>query len=414
MSNALAISGVTAVLQYCLNLVYSSPSSVLASVGVTAVAPDIVQASLGGSNVQLQVNLFLHQVTHNAAWRNVGQPSLASDGATRLTSPPLALDLHYLLTAYATEDTQAEALLGYAILMLHENPILPRSLIRTALTSVPHANPLWSFLGTTGLADQIEMIKIVPSPLNREEIAWIWTALKSDYRPTFPFRVSVVLIEPQVPAAFSLPVLSRNISVQAGPPPVLLSATPPNAQTAPAPGDQVVLSGQTLGLASRVVLANPRLGIQYPPFKPTAVTDTSITFTVPDDPANLPAGVYNLSILFLDATNAITATTNILTFPIAPRIKPFGPGSAVANAEGTLVTVNCDPQVLPNQTVALALGGTAVPAQFFEAPTATLTFQFPTLSGTYLARLRVDGVESPITVTWTPPPPAFTGPLLTV
>jgi hypothetical protein len=395
---------------------------VLASVAVTALAPDIIQGNLGGANAQLQVNIFLHQVTYNPGWRNVGLPTLASDGATRLMNPPLALDLHYLLTVYATEDTQAEALLGYAVLMLHENPILPRSLIQTALSpaNIPHtspltANPLFNVLTTTGLANQIEMIKISPSPLGREEIAWIWTALKSDYRPTFPFQVSVALIQPTLPSSFSLPVLSRNISIQAGPPPQLLAWQTPHQQSAHAPGNQVVVTGQALSGASLVVLTNGRLGIQYKPFAPVSTTPTSVTFTIPEDPANLPAGVYNLSMLFLDSTGNVTASTNLMPFPIAPRILlPFAPGTAVANSAGTLVTINCDPQVLPNQSVSLALGGASVPAQTFAAPTATLTFQFPTLSGPYLARLQVDGVDSPIQVKWHPPPPVFSGPFLTV
>jgi hypothetical protein len=415
MSNALAISGVSAVLQYCLNLVYSSPASVLGSVSVSALAPDIVQNTLGsGTNAQLQVNVFMHQAKPNAAWRNIGFPSLAPDGGTRLKNPPLALDLHYLLTAYAAEDTQAEALLGYAILMLHENPILPRSLIRTALSSVPNTNPLWNFLSTTGLADQIEMIKIEPSTLGREELAWLWTALKADYRPTFSFQVSVVLIEPQVPTSFSLPVLSRNLVVQAGPPAQVLTVAPPNSQVAASPGDLVTLTGQSLDGASQVILSNPRLGIHYPPFAPTSVSGTTVTFKVPDDPADFPAGVYNLSLLFL-TSGAVTGTTNIVALPVAPAILPFGAGAAVANAEGTLVTVGCKPQILPNQSVSLALAGPSVSAQLFETPTAAPAFQFPTLAaGSYLARLQVDGVPSNVTVQWTPLPPVFTGPFLTV
>ena len=141
MSNALAISGVTAVLEYLLTGVYSG--SGLGSVAVSAKAPDLVQAGLAsGSDTALQVNLFLHQVTYNAAWRNVGQPSVGADGSTRLKNPPLALDLHYLLTAYASEDCEAEALLGYAIQMMHETPVLPRSQIPLVLTSLPsHATP---------------------------------------------------------------------------------------------------------------------------------------------------------------------------------------------------------------------------------------------------------------------------------
>src|SRR5271154_7562082 len=106
MSSALAISGVTAALQYYLGNVYSGLSSLFGgSVVVSSQAPDLVQNSLGdGSALQNQVNLFLHQVTHNAAWRNVGLPSLAADGKTQSKNPPLALDLHYLLTAYGSDE----------------------------------------------------------------------------------------------------------------------------------------------------------------------------------------------------------------------------------------------------------------------------------------------------------------------
>jgi hypothetical protein len=113
----------------------------------------------------------LHQVTYNAAWRNVGQPSVAPDGKTRLRNPPLALDPHYLLTAYGSEDCEAEALLGFAIQLIHEMPVILRSQITLGLASLPASNPVSGLLGTSGLADQIEMIKITPATLGREELA---------------------------------------------------------------------------------------------------------------------------------------------------------------------------------------------------------------------------------------------------
>jgi hypothetical protein len=414
MSNALAISGVTAVLEYLLTSVYSS--SGLGSVAVSAKAPDLVQASLAsGSDSALQVNLFLHQVTYNAAWRNIGQPSVGANGSTRLKNPPLALDLHYLLTAYASEDCEAEALLGYAIQLMHETPVLPRSQIPFGLVSLPSTNPVSSLLGSSGLANQIEMIKITPATLGREELAWLWTALKADYRPTFPFQVSVVLIEPQLPASAALPVLSRNIVAQAGPPAQLLSVEPPTGRAAPALGDTVIVTGESLSGANRVSLTNERLGIDYPSFAPSTVTNNSVSFIVPNDPANLPAGIYSLSMLFTNALGAVLQSTNLIPIAIAPTILAVPAPTVVPNALGILVTINCDPEVLPNQSVSLALGGTMVPVRTLATPTAILSFQFPTLaSGTYIARLRVDGVESPVTVNWLVQPPVFTGPMVTV
>jgi hypothetical protein len=415
MSNALALAAVTAVLQHFLNIVYHEPDSPFGGVTLSAVAPDVVQSTMaGGSASQIQVNLFLHQVTPNAAWRNIGLPQLGPDGITQLKNPPLALDLHYLLTAYASKDSEAEALLGFGVLMLHENPILRRDQIRTALGVVPPTNPLSTVLHLSGLADQIEMIKITPATLGREEMAWLWTALKADYRPTFPFQASVVLIDPQISFSFALPVLSRNIAIQPGPPPQLFSVQPqPHGQSAPAQGDSVTLIGASLLGASQIALANPRLGIQYPPFAPDAVTDTSITFKVPVDAINLPAGIYSLWVIFKQGA-AVVQSSNVLPFAVAPTVLPTPP-TVVVNPLGTLVTIHCAPQVLPNQSVSLALSSTAVSAETFDIQTPTPSFQFPLLaSGPYLARLRVDGVDSPVQVNWTPLPPSFAGPTVTI
>jgi len=129
MSDALAISGVSAVLQFYLGNMYSNLSAQFGgTIGLSAQAPDLVQARFASPTAtENQVNLFLHQVTYNAAWRNVQLPSLDADGKTLLTCPPLALDLHYLLTVYGTADWQAEGLLGYALMMFHQNPVISRS-----------------------------------------------------------------------------------------------------------------------------------------------------------------------------------------------------------------------------------------------------------------------------------------------
>jgi hypothetical protein len=115
----------------------------------------------------------------------------------------------------------------------------------------------------------------------------------------------------------------------------------------------------------------------------------------------------------IDSTGVVVQSSNALALPVSPVI--LLPATVSANADGTLVTVNCKPNVLPTQSASLAMGGTAVPALPFATAAATLSFQFPVLpSNTYLARLRVDGVDSLIIVDWTASPPAFLGPMITV
>ncbi len=409
MSNALALSAVTATIQYWLNNTLNDPSSPLGSVTVTAKAPDIAQGHINpGQGADLLVNLFLHQVTPNAAWRNIGLPTLGRDGTSKLTNQPLALDLHYLLTAYATQDTEAEALLGYAVLMLHETPVLARGQIITALGALPNTNPYRTVLASSGIADQIEMIKITPATLGREEMAWLWTALKADYRPTFPFQVSVVLIEPQAPTVSPLPVMKRVLAAQASLQPHLIEILPPPNQAAPGPGDIATANGQYLTGITKIALVNGRLGINYPTFTPATTSPGTLTFVVPNDPPNLPAGIYEVSAQVTDVANNILASSNSVMMAIAPSILLAPAPSAVNNASGTLVTIHCAPQARPSQKVELILGSTSAPAVPFSVKTSQLTFQFPHLvPGNYVGRLSVDGIVSAVQVNWAANPPFF-------
>jgi hypothetical protein len=171
MSTAFAMSAVSAVLQHFLQNALSSVTMFGGSVAISAKAPDLLQHDIiDGKAQQNQINLFLHQVTYNPAWRNVGLPSLGADGKTPIDNPPLALDLHYLLTAYGSDDWQAEALLGHALMMLHQFPVIARKDITLALNALP-AGAFAVVLQASKVADQIEMIKITPSTLGREEMA---------------------------------------------------------------------------------------------------------------------------------------------------------------------------------------------------------------------------------------------------
>ena len=121
-----------------------------------------------------QLNIFLYHVASNAGWGNTDLPSRDTQG-NRMTNPPLALDLFYLLSAYGKSDFDGEILLGYAMQMLHETPVLPRAAIRTALGSAAPPGPL----AASDLADQIEQIKITPQLMNIEEVWKLWTALQA-------------------------------------------------------------------------------------------------------------------------------------------------------------------------------------------------------------------------------------------
>jgi Pvc16 N-terminal domain len=429
VSNALAIAGVTAVLQHYLNNVYNDPTVVLGTVAVSAVAPDIIQGTgIGSGKEKLQVNLFLHQVTFNAAWRNSNMPSLSPDGRTRLSNQPLALDLHYLLTAYAAEDSQAEALLGYAVFFLHQNPVIARNDIDLALAGPyppTYSAAFGNALSLAGLADQLEMIKITPATLGREEIAWLWTALKADYRPTFPFQVSVVLMQPQNPLASSLPVLRRKVSAQPNilsPFPTLIEADPPNQQSVATLGDTITVQGVNLNGATGVTLTNQQRGIQQSITPLISPNDSSFQFTIPNpvlpppqpNPPDFPVGVYLVTGLIASGTD--TLQSNGVPLAIAPKIGSTWAPVTIASGPTVTVSVPCTPYLRPSQQVSLLIGSQEAQADAFTTPTNSPSFTFVPLVPTAQpvpVRLRVDGIDSPV-VDMTSKPPKFAGPSVQV
>ncbi len=213
------IAAVTAVLKDLLlnSFVDHDAADMLGQVLVTARAPDTIPLPEQNS----QLNLFLYQVTPNSGWRNVGYPSRDAEG--HLTQAvPLALDLHYLLSAYGAKDFHAEVLLGYAMQLFHEMPVLTREVIRKALSPSlfvdSAAGPSGRIpeelknLFLSGLADQIEQIKVTPSYLNMEEMFRVWMSFQVPYRTTLAYSVSVVLIDSKYQGSAALPVASRKIS----------------------------------------------------------------------------------------------------------------------------------------------------------------------------------------------------------
>jgi hypothetical protein len=340
--------------------------------------------------------------------------------------------LHYLLTAYGSADWQAEGLLGYALMMLHENPVIARDDISYALTHLTGSNKLISGLSNSTLADQIEMIKITPATLGREEMAWLWTALKADYRPTFPFQVSVVLIQPQRNTSLALPVLRRSIQVNAIQPAQILAVLPPNGQMAAAFTDTVTVSGEFLDGVSQVLLSNAKLALRFP-VPVSNVSNTSLQF-VPGSqttyPTGVPPGIYSLAAQFTDSTGSeVVQSTNTRPIALAPTL-PTQAQTAVANSDGSLmVTVDFTPAVWEGQDVSLSLSSitppvppvtlytmTAPALPFTGNANTSLSFQFPAglPAGQLLGRLQVDGVTSLVGTDFNVHPPVFTGPMVSI
>ena len=424
MSSPLAIAAVTATLKDLLNdgLLNHDLSSI-GSFAVTALPPDRVTT---GQTEPNQLNLFLYQVTSNPGWRNVDLPSRDAKGG-RLTNQPLALDLHYLLTAYGSKDLNAEILLGYAMQLLHETPVLSRAQLRTTLggTALVDGSILPSPFGTLSavdLADQVELVKITPAFLNSEDLSKMWTAMQARYRPSIAYVASVVLIQATGPTRVAQPVLKRGADdtgpvAVAAPVPTLGAVRPAASDLLPAMrlGDDLLVTGTNLISQGPLtaVFEHAKFDLVREVSPVPAPSPGALTVHVPAvaDDANAmnewAIGLYTMT-LRVSRPNLPPWPTNGVPVALAPLITVSPLNAAAGNIT---FTVTCTPRLRKDQEARtlLILGSQTLSPASITTPgnllqPTTLTFKAAAVAaGAYLVRLRVGDIDSlPVTLTGSP------------
>jgi hypothetical protein len=399
VSNALGIAATSAVLRDLLNNGLIDAS--VGDVTVTAQSPDKI--SLDGDEIS-QLNLFLYRVSENQGWRNVGLPSVDSGGTNRLSNPPLALDLHYLLTAYGAGDFQAEILLGYGMQVLHESPVIDRQAIRNTLAPGPVTGgilpPALQTLTAAEVADQVEQLKITPEALSSDEISKLWTAFGAHYRPTAAYMVSVVLIESRRATRPALPVRLRQLFV--------LPLREPHVESVSAQDGKPIVATSTLVVEGERLVHEPMQVLVGS--LPAAITDKSDTRLVVALPAGLRAGVQSVQVKHqLDFRTPNEPhrgfESNVAAFVLHPvfgglSLAPAPSGAAPYTGTATLTIT---PVPAREQRIVLMLNRTspavpssyALPADRRASDAAPVVVPLENVvRGEYFARVQVDGAES--------------------
>ncbi len=268
MSNYLAFATVTATL---VDLLDAAAKKAVAGALATTERPDLLDKNAVG------VNIFLFQVTPNAAWRNADLPTRRPDG-TAVQRPQAAFDLHYLLSFHGTETQyEPQRILGSVVSVLHSQPVLSREMVRDA-SKTP--------LAASNLADQVELVRLSPMGLNLEELSKLWSVFfQVPYRLSLAYQASVVLLDAEVTVQPALPVQARNLYVMPFRQPEVDEVIADAGPGLPIlPGGTIVLRGRNLrGDETRVRIG----GVDI---KPDAekVSDGEIRVALP---AGLPAGV---------------------------------------------------------------------------------------------------------------------------
>ncbi len=405
MANHLAIATVTATLQQLLDRAVSAD---VTGASATMVSPD----GPATGTPDRGVNVFLYQITPNAAWRNEDLPTRTSSGAPA-GRPRTAIDLHYLLTFYGDESTfEAQRVLGSAVRALHARPVLTSAQIEGALTA-------FAVLTPSDLAADVERVRLTQLSLSLEELSKLWSVFfQTRYRVSVAYRATAVLLDADDPGAAALPVLRRNFYVETLREPVVERVVAASGDADPiVAGVQVRVRGH--GLQAAVV------GVRVDGRDATSVTvlgDEELTAT---PPAGLRAGVHGLQVLHErrigtpQAVHPGGVASDLAPFTIAPQIaKPGGTYDVSAlNSTARVVDgitlhsadvgVGLAPTVGRRQRVAILLNElTAGPAHAYvfiakprAADAATITIRaVDVIPATYLLRVQVDGVESPLDV----------------
>jgi hypothetical protein len=343
MSSTLAIAAVTAMLKDILeNGLANHPVAV--SIGdllVTALPPDRITV---GVDERPQLNVFLYQVSQNRNADWVGRERLAERQSDDLQivgvrdfmpsksiakreflytgeQASLALDLHYLITAYGAKDFQAELLLGYAMQVLHDIPLMTRERVYLALK---HAAAMTTFgalsqvlasMSLDDLADQVGPIKLCPEFFSMEETSKLWSSLQTHYRPSAGYQASMVLLNRRDQTDRSAIIPSSPLINQ----PTIEQIASLNAEMlhgAIHAGDTLIIHGQRL----QGTFTYLRLTGCSALLSPQIVQDTQIHLLLPPD---LPAGIQGIQVIHLEAAQGAGAQeiqSNLAAFVIQPSI----------------------------------------------------------------------------------------------
>ncbi len=392
MSNYLAIATVTGTLHNLL----TNASAVVPGAKVSTKRPDGAAAEAQDPGI----NIFLYQVTPNAAYRNADLPTRRANGQL-VQRPQTALNLHYLLSFYGDETRlEPQRLLGAVARQLHARPLLTKEDITQTVANPPYD----TLLATSNLAEQVDLVRFTPLGLSLEELSKVWSIFfQSPYVLSVVYQGSVVLIETDDAPQQAMSVQTRNVYVRPFRQPVIDRVISTAGEGAP------IFANSTLQIEGKQLKGDTTLvllgGIERTPL---SVTDRQITLAVPPD---LQAGPRGLQVIHKfrmgsPETDHRGVESNVATFILRPNI--VGPIFETTEVEdGTTLPaliLNLDLTVGKDQRVVLLLNSTTTNARaysFLDRPRSadgdSVTITIPGVApGEYFVRVQIDGAESPL------------------
>lgn len=134
-----------------------------------------------GQGITSGYSLFLWRITMNSERRNLAPRRDSSDQVFR---PSLPIDLHYLLTPWATDLQTQQRMLGWAMRTLEDETLLPAAILNVNLAE-------------TDTFSNSETVELTAEPLELTDLFNLWDKLSHNLNTSMMYRVRSVLIDSQ-------------------------------------------------------------------------------------------------------------------------------------------------------------------------------------------------------------------------
>ena len=128
---------------------------------------ELYQVSNFQSPMEEGISLYLYRVAVNGARRNL-PPTVGPKGERY--RPAIPLDLHYIASAWARTAVKQQRLLGWAIRLLEDVPILPAGLLN-------------NYSPEPDIFKPAETVEVILESLNLQDWNNLWSALKTNPPP---------------------------------------------------------------------------------------------------------------------------------------------------------------------------------------------------------------------------------------
>ncbi len=403
MSNFLAFASVTATISYILEEVNKD----VPGIKITARPLD----TLDSQNPVNGLNILLHYVTPSPAVGSIDFLMKNSRGDV-INNPSLTLDLHYLVTATASEnnDIVAQQILASAMRILNEHPVLGREIIRNAVKNKEG-------LESSDLADQVENVELELEALSIDELTKIWSRFpNTNFRTSVAYTATVVLLESkiiQAPSIIRSIVFGQAAQLKS---PIIDRIEPMVLEHSP--NAKIMILGSNLkGTATTIEFDD---GVIIQPKNDADLSDSKIVVNVP---TNLRPGISRIKVIHklgpeIDSVRSAekrqALASNLLPFVLTPRIITPRQGKIIPGSE---VIIEFEPPIPTNQDVIVLLGDREFPAILIKTSyagedsnisnKASFNISEDVLPGVYPLRLRMGSVESLLVIDENPRSPTF-------